>query len=179
MLVSSLCSNGARIRLADAFLSSCRGLSSRAAFSTTTRPILGQNSRNVGVRKLSPYSQGVARTKITGSFRNYAAIAERQPKVKVPEFITPTKASPLLKSTSGAAESAPLPVLSPPSVAKWLMGCSVLVFGIVVVGGVTRLTESGLSITEWRPITGILPPLSTAEWNVEFDKYKATPEFKL
>ncbi|KAF7978321.1 hypothetical protein HWV62_937 [Athelia sp. TMB] len=179
MLVSSLCSNGARIRLADALLGSCRSFSSRAVFSTTTRPILGQNSKNAGVRDLGSYSQGVARTKITGSFRNYAAIAERQPKVKVPEFITPTKASPLLKSTSGAAESAPLPVLSPPSVAKWLMGCSVLVFGIVVVGGVTRLTESGLSITEWRPITGILPPLSTAEWNVEFDKYKATPEFKL
>jgi len=55
----------------------------------------------------------------------------------------------------------------------------VLVFAVIVVGGVTRLTESGLSITEWRPITGVLPPLSEAEWNEEFDKYKATPEFKL
>jgi cytochrome c oxidase assembly protein subunit 15 len=56
---------------------------------------------------------------------------------------------------------------------------SVLVLGIIVVGGVTRLTESGLSITEWRPITGVLPPLTHIEWMVEFDKYKATPEFKL
>jgi len=54
-----------------------------------------------------------------------------------------------------------------------------LVFGVVVVGGVTRLTESGLSITEWKPITGILPPLNQAQWEEEFEKYKATPEFKL
>ncbi|KNZ79191.1 Electron transfer protein 1, mitochondrial [Termitomyces sp. J132] len=60
----------------------------------------------------------------------------------------------------------------------WLMMSSTLVFAIVVVGGVTRLTESGLSITEWRPITGVLPPLSEAEWEAEFDKYKQTPEFK-
>lgn len=59
------------------------------------------------------------------------------------------------------------------------MASSTLVFAIIVVGGVTRLTESGLSITEWRPITGILPPLSADDWEEEFTKYKATPEFKL
>ena len=59
------------------------------------------------------------------------------------------------------------------------MVSSTLVFAIVVVGGVTRLTESGLSITEWRPITGVLPPLSEAEWEAEFEKYKQTPEFKM
>ena len=59
------------------------------------------------------------------------------------------------------------------------MFSSTLVFAVIVVGGVTRLTESGLSITEWRPITGILPPLSLKEWVQEFEKYKATPEFKL
>ncbi|KAG6831887.1 hypothetical protein H0H92_007004 [Tricholoma furcatifolium] len=72
-----------------------------------------------------------------------------------------------------------LPVLAPRSVGMWLMMSSTLVFAIVVVGGVTRLTESGLSITEWRPITGVLPPLSEAEWEAEFDKYKKTPEFKM
>jgi hypothetical protein len=72
-----------------------------------------------------------------------------------------------------------LPPLSPPSVSSWLLFSSLLVFGIIVVGGVTRLTESGLSITEWRPITGTIPPLSQDEWEDEFDKYKATPEFKL
>ncbi|EMR11342.1 hypothetical protein PNEG_00371 [Pneumocystis murina B123] len=60
----------------------------------------------------------------------------------------------------------------------WLLGCSSLVFGIVILGGLTRLTESGLSITEWKPITGIFPPLSHEEWVSEFEKYKATPEFK-
>lgn len=70
-------------------------------------------------------------------------------------------------------------VLPSRAVGSWLLLSSVLVLGIIVVGGVTRLTESGLSITEWRPITGILPPLSHDEWMVEFDKYKTTPEFKL
>ncbi|KAF8897223.1 COX15/CtaA family [Infundibulicybe gibba] len=72
-----------------------------------------------------------------------------------------------------------LPVLPPPAVGRWLLFSSTLVFAIIVVGGVTRLTESGLSITEWRPITGVLPPLSRSEWLEEFDKYKETPEFKL
>jgi hypothetical protein len=72
-----------------------------------------------------------------------------------------------------------LPILPPPAVGRWLLFSSALVFVVIVVGGVTRLTESGLSITEWRPVTGILPPLSEAAWNEEFVKYQATPEFKL
>lgn len=72
-----------------------------------------------------------------------------------------------------------LPVLAPPAVGRWLLFSSALVFAVIVVGGVTRLTESGLSITEWRPITGIIPPLNDVDWNTEFEKYKATPEFKL
>ncbi|KAH9950076.1 COX15-CtaA-domain-containing protein [Amylocystis lapponica] len=82
-------------------------------------------------------------------------------------------------SANASPAPADLPVLSPPPVAGWLLFSSVLVFAVIVVGGVTRLTESGLSITEWRPITGILPPLSEAQWEDEFTKYKATPEFKL
>ncbi|KAF9468898.1 cytochrome oxidase assembly [Collybia nuda] len=78
-----------------------------------------------------------------------------------------------------AAAPEVLPVLSPRSVGFWLLASSTLVFAIIVVGGVTRLTESGLSITEWRPITGILPPITHEEWVAEFDKYKATPEFKM
>lgn len=72
-----------------------------------------------------------------------------------------------------------LPPLTPLSVSRWLFGSALLVFGIIVVGGVTRLTESGLSITEWKPITGTLPPLSQAEWEEEFEKYKQSPEFKM
>jgi hypothetical protein len=80
---------------------------------------------------------------------------------------------------SASKEPTETPILAPPVVGHWLIGCAGLVFAIVVVGGITRLTESGLSIVEWKPVTGILPPLSEAEWEAEFTKYKATPEFKL
>lgn len=60
----------------------------------------------------------------------------------------------------------------------WLLGTAVLVFAMVVIGGITRLTESGLSITDWRPVTGTVPPLSAADWQAEFGKYRQTPEFK-
>ena len=58
------------------------------------------------------------------------------------------------------------------SIGYWLLGTSTLVFGIVVLGGLTRLTESGLSITEWKPVTGAVPPLNQQEWEEEFNKYK-------
>jgi cytochrome c oxidase assembly protein subunit 15 len=60
----------------------------------------------------------------------------------------------------------------------WLVFCAAMIFAMVVIGGVTRLTESGLSITEWRPVTGTLPPLSLAEWEAEFAKYRRIPEFR-
>jgi len=62
-------------------------------------------------------------------------------------------------------------------VAIWLWSLAGLVFLMVVVGGATRLTESGLSITEWKPVTGVIPPLSQADWLVEFEKYKQIPQF--
>ncbi|KAJ3027152.1 UNVERIFIED_CONTAM: Cytochrome c oxidase assembly protein cox15 [Siphonaria sp. JEL0065] len=65
------------------------------------------------------------------------------------------------------------------AVAYWYFFCAALVFAIVAVGGVTRLTESGLSITEWNLIKGMKPPRTEEEWNVEFDKYKLFPEYKL
>ncbi|CAG8526076.1 10755_t:CDS:2 [Cetraspora pellucida] len=55
----------------------------------------------------------------------------------------------------------------------------VALFGIVVLGGLTRLTESGLSIVEWKPITGIIPPITLSQWEEEFEKYKQFPEYKL
>lgn len=63
-------------------------------------------------------------------------------------------------------------------VAHWLLACCALVFVMVVLGGVTRLTGSGLSMTDWRPVTGILPPLNTEEWRESFEMYQATPEFQ-
>ncbi|HET7728471.1 MAG TPA: COX15/CtaA family protein [Usitatibacter sp.] len=65
------------------------------------------------------------------------------------------------------------------AVAYWLLACCALVFAMVVVGGITRLTHSGLSIVEWQPIVGTLPPLDAAQWEAAFAKYRATPEFKL
>jgi cytochrome c oxidase assembly protein subunit 15 len=62
-------------------------------------------------------------------------------------------------------------------IAWWLLACCVMVFGMIVVGGATRLTHSGLSITEWQPIVGTLPPLSESDWMVAFDKYRQTPEY--
>jgi heme a synthase len=59
----------------------------------------------------------------------------------------------------------------------WLYAVAVLVFAMVMVGGATRLTESGLSITEWKPVTGALPPLSEPAWQVEFEKYKLIPQY--
>jgi cytochrome c oxidase assembly protein subunit 15 len=65
------------------------------------------------------------------------------------------------------------------AVAAWLFLCAAMVFAMVVVGGVTRLTHSGLSIVEWQPLAGALPPLSHAEWEALFAKYRQTPEFRL
>jgi len=65
------------------------------------------------------------------------------------------------------------------AMAAWLFACCALVFSIVVVGGVTRLTHSGLSIVEWQPLVGVVPPLDDAQWQAEFAKYRLTPEFRL
>jgi cytochrome c oxidase assembly protein subunit 15 len=62
-------------------------------------------------------------------------------------------------------------------VAIWLWALAALVAMTLIVGGATRLTGSGLSITEWRPVTGVIPPLSTADWLIEFDKYRQIPQF--
>ncbi len=63
-------------------------------------------------------------------------------------------------------------------VAVWLLACCALIFAMVVVGGVTRLTHSGLSIVEWQPIVGTLPPLNEAQWLETFGKYQLTPEYQ-
>lgn len=65
----------------------------------------------------------------------------------------------------------------PALLANWLFLVALLVIVIVTVGGITRLTESGLSITEWKPVLGALPPLSQADWQAEFELYKQIPEY--
>jgi len=63
-------------------------------------------------------------------------------------------------------------------IANWLLLGVAMIVIQVLIGGITRLTESGLSITEWKPITGTLPPMNDAAWQAEFDKYKVTDQFK-
>lgn len=61
----------------------------------------------------------------------------------------------------------------------WLVVCGILVFCMIIVGGATRLTHSGLSIVEWEPIVGTIPPLNDTDWNQVFDEYKGSPEYQL
>lgn len=63
------------------------------------------------------------------------------------------------------------------TIGVWLLACSACVWIVLVTGGVTRLTHSGLSIVEWKPVAGVMPPLGEAGWEREFEKYRATPEF--
>lgn len=68
--------------------------------------------------------------------------------------------------------------IRPRTLALWLLFVASLVFAMVVVGGITRLTESGLSITEWKPVSGTIPPLTEAAWHEAFEKYKQIPEYQ-
>ena len=64
----------------------------------------------------------------------------------------------------------------PGAIAFWLLAVAGLVFLMIVVGGITRLTESGLSITRWEPISGAIPPLGEAAWQAEFAAYRQSPQ---
>jgi heme a synthase len=79
---------------------------------------------------------------------------------------------------SGADESAAGSRSAHRQVAAWLLLCCALVFAMVVVGGITRLTHSGLSMVEWQPIVGTIPPLDPAQWHETFEKYQRTPEYQ-
>jgi cytochrome c oxidase assembly protein subunit 15 len=69
------------------------------------------------------------------------------------------------------------PAPRPRAISTWLFLVAALIFVMVMVGGITRLTESGLSIARWEPISGTIPPLSQADWQAEFDAYRATPQY--
>lgn len=83
-------------------------------------------------------------------------------------------------ATLAPAHASPAPsVAHPMLLARWLWTVAALVVMIVIVGGITRLTESGLSITEWNVVSGVLPPLNEGQWLAEFAKYRTTPEYQL
>jgi heme a synthase len=77
-----------------------------------------------------------------------------------------------------AAAAAAEPLDRPSAVAAWLFACCALIFLMVVIGGITRLTLSGLSITEWKPVVGVVPPLSAESWAAVFAKYREIPEYR-
>lgn len=79
----------------------------------------------------------------------------------------------MLQATPGYVSTA-----RPAALARWLWCVAALIVAMVVVGGITRLTESGLSITQWKPISGIIPPLNHAQWQAEFANYQKIPEYQ-
>jgi heme a synthase len=85
----------------------------------------------------------------------------------------------IANGASRAAPAADVRRVPHRTIAAWLLACCALVFAMVVVGGVTRLTHSGLSIVEWQPLIGALPPLDEAQWAQTFAKYRETPEYRL
>lgn len=101
--------------------------------------------------------------------RLLAQRAARNKPLPVALIGTGTFGSMFLAQTRGAWER---------RIAAWLLACCALVFAMVVLGGVTRLTRSGLSIVEWQPIVGALPPLTAADWQELFLKYRQTPEYQ-
>jgi cytochrome c oxidase assembly protein subunit 15 len=81
-------------------------------------------------------------------------------------------------SASITAFAAPVTAYRPRAVRFWLFAVAAMIFATLVVGGATRLTESGLSIVEWKPVTGVLPPMSEPEWLAEFSKYQQIPQYR-
>eukprot|EP00051_Salpingoeca_urceolata_P016797 m.225343 g.225343 ORF g.225343 m.225343 type:complete len:346 (-) comp18783_c1_seq17:585-1622(-) len=88
---------------------------------------------------------------------------------------TATATSGAATAAAGAAASTAVPSRA---VGWWLVGCAAMSFGAVVLGGVTRLTESGLSMVQWHPVKGVKPPSTHEEWLEEFELYKQFPEYK-
>jgi cytochrome c oxidase assembly protein subunit 15 len=83
-----------------------------------------------------------------------------------------------MNGRDGVGASAPAGSRRAAAIAWWLIGIAVLVFGMVILGGATRLTHSGLSMVEWRPVTGWLPPLSEQEWAAALDAYRQYPQYR-
>jgi heme a synthase len=80
---------------------------------------------------------------------------------------------------AGAMHAPNTAVTRPRAISNWLLAVAALVFIMIVVGGITRLTESGLSITRWEPVSGTIPPLSEADWQREFNLYRESPQYQL
>ncbi len=83
-----------------------------------------------------------------------------------------------MTTTQAQAVAQPVPRTLERAVGWWLLACAAMVFAMILIGGVTRLTELGLSIVEWQPLVGAIPPLNEAQWQVLFAKYQQSPEYR-
>ena len=95
---------------------------------------------------------------------------------KRPIFQEVSSATPVLQPTANLIDTAPRGARG--AIRVWLVVLFVLVVAMIALGGATRLTGSGLSITEWKPVTGALPPSGQAAWEAEFAKYQQIPQFR-
>ncbi|CAI8297300.1 MAG: Heme A synthase [Cellvibrionales bacterium UBA7375] len=75
-------------------------------------------------------------------------------------------------------QASPTQAMNDKLIVRWLLTCAVVIFGMILLGGVTRLTDSGLSMVEWQPLMGIIPPLSHNDWQQLFLKYQQFPEYQ-
>lgn len=124
---------------------------------------------SIGATRPAPWARLFRSLRITKNYSTANFVANTS---------TTQGAAQAIKESLGKTSQNVRPPISTKATGYWLVCTSGLVFAIVVIGGLTRLTESGLSITEWKPVTGAIPPLNEQEWQDEFDKYKQSPEFK-
>lgn len=140
------------------------------------RTALARSFHNLGCKVVAPRLSNLKSRAISTSTFNRSL---QQNYFQIPRKpLLPANLQQRFMTTATKPASAAVNV-SKPAVAYWLYFNAGMVFAIVVVGGLTRLTESGLSITEWNVISGMKPPRSESEWAEEFEKYKQYPEYKM
>ncbi|KAJ3339500.1 Cytochrome c oxidase assembly protein cox15 [Gonapodya sp. JEL0774] len=148
------------------------------------QPLIDEHQDSIRIRNLSlfldAFSAGVARGSLGGTCQIVELSSFGDIRADTMGTVTADSTYSDSSSESSSSESASdsSTRTDPPSVAYWLLSLVGLTYGIIVLGGLTRLTESGLSITEWNLIKGMKAPSSEDEWMEEFAKYKATPEYK-
>lgn len=144
-----------------------------------TSTLLKQTQRNSLPRTTTTTLSLLSRFKRTISNATTTTYIPIQPNPALAASTTTTTDIPPTPTPTSTTDHQKDPPHSRKIVGYWYILSGALVFGIVALGGVTRLTESGLSIVEWNLIKGMKPPTNEGEWLEEFEKYKLFPEFKL
>ncbi|KAG0366689.1 Cytochrome c oxidase assembly protein cox15 [Mortierella sp. AD032] len=152
---------------------SVRHLTTSRTSLLSSRTLNALRSNNLSSRPIV----GASWTKVNSAFSTTTRSTAHMVKARFQSTVAASGSS--ATSATVAVAAATPEVVVKPIVGYWMMTISAMTFGIVVVGGMTRLTESGLSIVEWNLIKGMKPPRSQAEWEEEFEKYKQFPEYKI